>query len=258
MLSANAFHMPGAEMAVRKHSVSASITAAILLVMAISPAQAQPDSPVSAESVSAPHDAAPASATAEGDTAANACELHIWPSSGLRSIYHGWSHGGIVDGAVTGRDGYPVVPADPLDTKSQTDLLQTSAIASKLGRQDYRIVAHTEPRSTVHLRQTRQRLTASPSHCYAELILEDVFFQEDFVNGASLKSLIRFRDFEGSDEFQKQFGAWTKSKLVAFPPKEPAMNERALVELQSAFRANIDQFATALEKYVATGETKRK
>lgn len=64
------------------------------------------------------------------------CELHVWPGSGLNSIYSGWFHGGIVNGAVTGRDGYPVVPTEPIDTPDQVELLAKAAPQNLLGRPD--------------------------------------------------------------------------------------------------------------------------
>ena len=121
------------------------------------------------------------------------CELHIWPSKGLRSVYHGWLHGGIVDGAVNGRDGYPEVPSDPLTTARQVELLKDAGVGAMMDRLDVDVVIHAEAPVSTAIRQSQGRLTTSSSPCYSELILEDVFFQEDFVNGSSLKSLIRFR-----------------------------------------------------------------
>lgn len=201
---------------------------------------------------------APTIAGADGPSAPSGCELHVWPSSGLRSVYHGWFHGGIVDGAVKGRDGYPEVPADPLDTAQQLDMIRAAALQDVLTRPDYAVVVHDTPQSTVTIRQNPARLTASTSACYAELILEDVFFQQDVVNGGSLKTLIRFRDFGAADRFTKQFGTWTKTPLASFPPKEPAMNAAALAEIRGAFRSNLVQFAGALRTNETGGGKKKK
>lgn len=191
------------------------------------------------------NDAATATAIAatSASTVGDQCELHVWPSNGLRSVYHGWLHGGIVDGAVTGRDGYPPVPADPLTAGRQVDLLEAAGLDDILGRPDYVVVVHPEPLTSTAIRQSQSRMAASPSSCYSELILEDVFFQEDIVNGGSLKSLTRFRDFGPGNGPPKQFGTWTRTPLKFFPPKEPRLNQAALNELDEAFRANLVDFA---------------
>ncbi|MDX8357608.1 hypothetical protein [Sphingopyxis terrae] len=173
------------------------------------------------------------------------CELHIWPSKGLRSVYHGWLHGGIVDGAVNGRDGYPEVPSDPLTTARQVELLKDAGVGAMMDRLDVDVIIHSEAPVSTAIRQSQGRLTTSSSPCYSELILEDVFFQEDFVNGSSLKSLIRFRDFGSGEGPPTQFGTWTKTPLKIFPPKEASSNEAALTELSEAFRANLTEFAAA-------------
>ena len=69
--------------------------------------------------------------------AEQACELHIWPSSGLRSVYYGWFHAGIVDGAVTGRQGYPPVPKDPLPSALQVELMDKFGVPHALGLPAY-------------------------------------------------------------------------------------------------------------------------
>jgi len=187
-------------------------------------------------------------ATASAIPAAmEACELHVWPSTGLRSVFHGWLHGGIVDGAVTGRDGYPEVPPEPLVTARQIALLETAGLDNLLGRPGYAVTIHPAPLTSVKIRQSRTRLIASQSNCYAELILEDAFFQEDFVNGGSLKMLIRFRDFGPGKGPMQQFGTWTRTPLKLFPPKEPSQYQAAVAELEAAFRANLAEFAAARE-----------
>lgn len=186
-------------------------------------------------------------AASSKDNDGTQCELHVWPSNGLRSVYHGWLHGGIVDGAVTGREGYPEVPPDPLTTARQVGLLEAAGIDALLKRPDDLLIIHSAPLASTMIRQSQTRLIASPSPCYSELIIEDVFFQEDIVNGGSLKSLIRYRDFGASDGPPRQFGTWTRTALKIFPPQEPRSNEAAIAELGEAFRANLAAFAMARE-----------
>ena len=60
----------------------------------------------------------------EAQGAGSECEFHVWPGSNLRSVYSGWLHGGIVDGAVNGREGYNPLPPDPLPPGKQLNELR--------------------------------------------------------------------------------------------------------------------------------------
>ena len=172
-----------------------------------------------------------------------ACELHVWPSTGLRSTYYGWFHGAIVDGAVDGRKGYPVVPADPIGSAVQAQLLGSLDLGALFRRPDYRIVVHTSAPLGGAL---NERLAASASPCYAELITQDVFFQQDIITGRYLRTLFRFRDFEGSSAPQRVFGTWTQTGLTAFPPQHEDNAVTAEAELHNAFQANLTMFANYL------------
>lgn len=178
------------------------------------------------------------------------CELHVWPSNGLRSVFHGWTRGGIVDGAVTGRDGYPVVPSDPIDPARQSMLLRDADVAEKLQLRGYRVIVHDEPLESRVIRTSTARIADSSSACYAELIADDIFLQQDVVNGNFLKSSIRFRDFGGATSPQKVFGTFVQTKLAAFPPKpdRPEGNQAALDELATAYVQNLAAFGTAMNR----------
>ncbi|MBP7136596.1 MAG: hypothetical protein KBA57_09560 [Sphingomonadaceae bacterium] len=187
-----------------------------------------------------------------------ACELHVWPSSGLRSIYHGWWHGGIVDGAVTQRDGYPPVPADPIDSRLQANLLSQLDLPGTLGLAQFKTVIHEEPLASREARSGSARLVASQTPCYAELIADDVFFQQDVVNGSSLKTLFRFRDFGDAQSPLRSFSTWARTPLKLFPPKTPADNEPSLTELQGAYRNNAVLFGGYLAKAMLPPKGKAK
>jgi hypothetical protein len=176
------------------------------------------------------------------------CELHVWPSSGLRSVYYGWFHGGLVDGAVNGRQGYPPVPKDPLPSALQIELLQKQDVAARLGLGGYKLVWHADALDSKAIRATPGRLTDSTASCYAELIGDDVFFQQDVFSGSYLKSLIRFRSFGTGPSPTRTFTTWTRTQLTAFPPKEDSQNEAAVAELRAAFTNNVKEFGGFLNK----------
>ncbi|MFC4291938.1 hypothetical protein ACFOWX_05860 [Sphingorhabdus arenilitoris] len=174
------------------------------------------------------------------------CELHVWPSNGLRSVYHGWFHGGIVDGAVKGRDGYKELPADPVSTDTQVAVLSNAALPQMLKLPDYKLIVHDEALDSVKIKNTPGSMITSRTSCYAELIADDVFYQEDIINGSYLKTLFRYKQFSQGDNPTRTFGTWTKIKLKSFPPKTVEGNDTALQEIRNAFAANIDQFANFL------------
>lgn len=199
---------------------------------------------------------APLSASAQtvpgvpvGDNASGStCELHVWPATGLNSVYSGWFHGGIVNGAVTGRDGYPEVPADPVDTAAQVSLLSAAHPQDALQRGSDRLIVHSTALSSREIRSATTRLEASTAPCYAELIVDDVFLQQDIVDGAYLKTLFRYRQFGIGALPERVFGTWVKTRLALFPPKSPADLPASQQEFKTAFTNNIALFAVALRK----------
>ncbi len=220
---------------ISKSGFRASVGAVLTLAIAItSPAIGQSEPDLAAAQV-------PTSSTI-------ICELHVWPSNGLRSAYHGWFHGGIVDGAVTGRDGYPPVPKDPIPTALQAELLAKADLPALLKLTDYVVTVHPEALESRVIRTSTTRISSSQSPCYAELIADDIFFQQDVVNGGYLKSMLRFRNFGSGPTPQKIFGTFVQTKLLKFPPKPdmPEGNQAALDELQTAYQANLVEFGLAL------------
>jgi len=193
-------------------------------------------------------------AQARGAPAESACELHVWPSGELNSVYSGWVHGGIVNGAMTGRDGYPEVRSDPLGAASQVALLDGAKPADLLGHAGYTLVVHDQPLTSREIRTTPGRLSTATAACYAELIVDDVFLQQDVFNGSYLKSSLRYRDFgDGAapaDVPTRVFGTWVKTGLKRFPPKPGDDVAAAGDDLKSAYVRNLGLFATALNKPV--------
>jgi hypothetical protein len=190
---------------------------------------------------------ADAAATAAADAqSAAGCELHAWPAGSLRSTYHGWFHGGINDGAVQGRDGYELLPPDPLSTAEQIARLRAIPLAEILTLPGYRVVVHDEPLSSSAIRRATGRHVADSPACYAELVTDDVFFQEDIVDGRFLKVLFRFRSFDGSDAPARTFGTYSQRRLTLFPPKEQALESASFTELGEQYAEAIGEFGRAL------------
>jgi hypothetical protein len=174
------------------------------------------------------------------------CELHAWPANSLRSTYHGWLHGGINDGAVQGREGYKLLPPDPLSTEAQAEVLRASPLPETLALPGYRVVVHDNALSSMEIRRTKGRLIADSPPCYAELVTDDVFFQQDIVDGRFLKVLFRFRSFNGTDTPIRTFGTYSQRRLKLFPPQELAGEQESLAELAEQYGQAIGEFGAAL------------
>lgn len=176
------------------------------------------------------------------------CELHVWPGDGLMSTYFGWFHDGIVNGQIEGRRGYPPIPPNPIDTAMQATLLAESHPETALRQADHRLIVHPDALASRTIRQARERLAPSGSPCYAELIVDDVVLQTDWVNGSSLHILFHYRDF-GPDALPRRvFATWVDTHLSTFPPHQPDQLEAAITEIRQAYRNDIALFAAAANR----------
>lgn len=180
-------------------------------------------------------------------TAATSCTLHVWPGSSLRSTYSGWLHGGLVDGAVNGRDGYRKLPEQPLDTAKQKQVLESLDLTSALGLSGYRVVVHAETLDSRTMRTTAGPWLPDGGACHAELAVDDVFYQEDVFSGRWLKVIYRYRSFRGLTTPERSFGQIISEKLTLFPPAKPEDDPKpGFDELAAAMGKSINDFGRAL------------
>jgi len=177
---------------------------------------------------------------------ASVCELHVWPGSPVRSTYSGWFHGGIVDGAVQGRDGYKKLPDSILTPEAQLRTLGEIDLPATLRLTGYRVVMHDQPLPSRTIRTTTGRLIAGAAPCYAELVTDDVFFQQDLIDGRFIKAIFRFRQFDGSETPTRTFGSYVQYRLMQFPPAEPEQLDAALEEFRLAYGQAVREFGAAL------------
>ena len=194
---------------------------------------------------------APGIAGARNDidpSATLACELHVWPADAVRSTYSGWFHGGIIDGAVQGRDGYTKLPDSILTPKTQLRTLDELGLADAMQLPGYAVVLHEDPLPSRVIRAAKGRILPEAPTCYAELVTDDVFFQEDIVDGRFLKAIFRFRQFDGGDAPSRSFGTYIQYRLTQFPPAEPEQLEAALEEFRLAYGQAVRQFGVALNR----------
>lgn len=186
--------------------------------------------------------AVPADPTAAG------CELHVWPGSDLVYLYYGWAHGGTINGAVKGREGYPTAPENPLTAAVQADLLSAPYVPALVGRAGYKLVVHPEVLSSRTIRSSTTRIADSQSPCYAELMVDDLLLSQNVISGNALRASFRFRDFGAGQQPASQFGSFVITELKLFPAKTPEGVPAAAEELKKAFQSDLGQFAADMLK----------
>lgn len=191
--------------------------------------------------------------------AAGKCELHVWPSSPVRSSSNNYFvMRSIADGAVQGRDGYAKLPEDILGTDTQIRTLYEVGVVEALKLPGYAVVMHEEPLPSRVIRATPGRLKPDSPACYAEFITDGVFYQEDAIDGRKLKAIFRFRQFDaGSQTPTRTFGTFTQRGLSLFPPKTPDQLDPALEEFRVAYGQAVTEFGEALNRPPKTKKKKK-
>jgi hypothetical protein len=188
----------------------------------------------------------PAQADTAPPVADQPCELHVWPAAAMHSTYYGWTHGSTVDGAAKGRTGYPALPK-ALSPSDQVHLLASAGIAEKLKLGNCREVIHDTRPDSHALRTTVGRMIPGTPSAYAELFVDEVFFQEDAFTGRHLVLLYRFRQFDTDDHVARAFTTTIRRDLKQPGSNEPSYDPAAAAsELDDAYLSAFADFAQAL------------
>lgn len=205
-----------------------------------------------------------AGAQAATDTAAGACELHIWPSENYIGINTGLLSGFGIVGALAdsaAHDGrvrtVKDLMKDYLGPDIQVEELEKADVAGTLGLAGYRVIIEDalpgadegkkNPEIKAYLKgidkkiKAGQRVGTSTAPCYAELITTHIFYHKAMMYGSNLFTGYVFREFDGA----KQLGSYAgqvKNPLEEFPPKEEAMIDEAKAELRGAYALNFPEY----------------
>lgn len=219
-------------------------------------AQASSPAPQADPAVAAP---APAAAVDASPAAApQTCELHVWPGNGFHTVYYGWAHGGTIDGAQKGRKGYPDIPDEPLSPQIQLEELGKLDIPAILGLSGYRTVLHDTPLGTAAIRSSPGRQIAGTNPCYAELMIEDIVFQNNVLSGKWLNVIYRFRQYDSADNApSRTYGTYILSRANLFPPAADTDPQPALDELRKAFSQSVGEFGKQYAAYQKRGGKKK-
>lgn len=199
----------------------------------------------------APVESAAPAAAAEATTV---CELHVWPAKSFHTVQYGWTHGGTVNGSQKGRNGYPAMPDEPVSPAIQREELAKLDIPAILKLDGYRTVIHDAPLTTPAIRTTTGRHIVGSGTCYAELIVEDIVYQNHVINGKWLNVIYRFRQFDGAAaEPARKYGTYILTRLALFPPDPDKDPTPALAELRAAFRQSLTTFGQQYEAFQKRG-----
>ncbi len=186
-----------------------------------------------------PAEAAPTPAVAPATT----CELHVWPGRSFHTVHYGWVNGGTIDGAQKGRKGYPPMPDQPLSVEVQRELLGKIDIPAMIGLSGFTAVVHENALSAAVIRSTPGRQIADRGPCYAELMIDDIVFQNHVINGKWLNIIFRFRQFEGAAAAPvRTYGTYVTVRTTLFPPDKDSDPQPALDELRSAYTQSLTEF----------------
>ena len=181
-------------------------------------------------------------------TTATPCEIHVWPTAGLNSMFYGWTHGSTVNGSAKGRKGYPEIPKDPLSPATQIASLVGMDLGALLDHPGAKVVLHDQPLDRRDARGNPGRHSDSSASCYVELITDTAFYEEAVFSNRSLRTLFMLREFDGVGPATYTFTTWQESGLLAFPPADASQMQNALDEVKSAFRSDLEQFTNAARK----------
>ena len=197
-------------------------------------------------------DASVAPAVEMAATAPNGCELHVWPAERMASQTTGWLGGFGAIGAVAdmaangGKDARNrAAMASALDSPSQLDALQSLDLIQLLDlKPGTTIIRHEEPLERKTMNKVKTRRSESPSSCYAELIVADVFYHKAPIYGRSLRTLFMVRDFGADQTIDFEYKAWGGNGLKIFPTKEGEDADAGIDELNTVFKKNFEEYAS--------------
>lgn len=228
------------------------LLAAGLLVPAASLAQTSPQP--QAAPAAAPEPAAPAApevvAHAPTGVPADGCELHIWPAERMMSTTMGWLGGGLLDAAVhSKRDtSNRTLLGSALDSPGQLhDLLDLDLRSMFKLSPGTTIITHATPVERHTMNKIKTRRADSPSKCYSELVVADLFYQKT-IYGRTLRTLFMYRDFENGPEIKFEYKSWGGNGLKLFPPKDGEDATAAFGELNEVFKKDFIEYINNEQK----------
>ncbi|MEO8668196.1 MAG: hypothetical protein ABI399_06740 [Bauldia sp.] len=199
------------------------------------------------------------SVTAAPAATEQACELHVWPTQNYLGLNTGLLAGFGIVGALADvsvhKDRVMTVKElmrDYLGPEVQLEELNRIGLLQSLKLPPTTRVIIEEPTPwnedlkrdpalkarVAAMNKTlkaNERLTASHSPCYVELLTTMVFYHKAMMYGSNLFTGWIYRDFGDKPTVQKYAAGAVKNPLEVFPAKTPEQVDAAKAELREAF-----------------------
>jgi hypothetical protein len=178
-----------------------------------------------------------------------ACELHIWPAAEIKGygggaispmVYGGGLIGVLIASKTSERDDHSAPKAKVLGADHQLDLLEAASLPWLLQGRKMTVVRHAEPLPRLEITAVKERHAPSPSPCYAELIVSQLYVDRAPMAGTEFRSLFVYRNFEDAPQVKTSFSTWTASSIE---PVTSGSIKTFEGELTSAFVYNVKNFA---------------
>lgn len=229
-----------------------AVAAALATVLATTGASAQN---AAAEQPASPPDPAPVESS---------CELHVWPADAAQTFNTlmdtNWA-------TFSSADKYSRDASSPLGgTQASVDLqLRTLAgldLPGLFGLEGYTVTLHEAPLPSRVIRTTKGPILPGRSPCYAELVTDDVFYQQNhlydvkYIMSSKIVTTFRFRRFDGGEAPVFSHGSFINRDLFDPRKKQELTLAVAVAQFETAFGQSVIDFAGAVEA-TAKGTTKR-
>jgi len=210
--------------------------------------------------------AASAAAAAQDAPAAPACELHVWPTETYIGINMGLLSGLGPIGAVADVEAHKDRVATVKDLMKgwlgpeiQMEELVKADYKARLGVAGHTVIMHpalptpeeakADPAIAARRKETAarikagQRLSDSKAACYAELMVDYIFYFKAMMYGSNLFTNWIFRDFGPTGAKVVRMGnGQVKNPLEQFPPKTPDLIPAAKAELRDAYAKDFAEY----------------
>lgn len=205
-------------------------------------------------------------APAATSTAAERCELHVWPTQNYIGINTGLLSGFGLVGALAdmaAHDGRVKTVKDHmrdyLGPEVQLEELNKLDLRKTLKLPDNYVIVIEEPtpfnedlKGNPELKakvkamnatiKAKKRLTASTSKCYAELVTTHIFYHKAMMYGSNLFTGWIYRDFGDKPLAKVTAKGQVKNPLEHFPAKTAEAVEPAKAELRDAYSKDFVEY----------------
>jgi hypothetical protein len=198
--------------------------------------------------------AALASPVMAQDTAAPACELHVFPTlegqALTTSLLSGFGIIGAVADAAANKDrniSEAEYLKEALGPRLQIEALKSIDLVNELKLQPSQIIFETPIADRKVSTKATNRLSSSTAACYVELLVTQNFYTKKAIYGRSLNNRFIFKDFREGKTKAKLVKGRGGNGLASFPPKTTDETEAAEKELREVFAKNFLEYAKGLK-----------